>query len=1358
MNPNGAPAGFSSSCQAGAATWGSLAQVAFSFNYQGSTSIATYTSGDGVHAVYWQADGSGMSASTLAVTWSWYSGSTAVHFDMIFNGTHNWSANPASNQFDIQTVALHEFGHALGLGHSNVAGAVMYPSVGAGVVKRSPTADDISGAAAQYPSGTGSAPGMASQIAPSGTISSTTPTYTWNAVSGATSYELLVHPSGQPNPILSVQNIATTSYSTVTPLPGEASYYWWVRARNAAGTGPWSNTFQFTISAPTPGMPSQISPIGPTSVNPPVLTWNAAANATKYEILVNQINGQANIVTQTNIQGTTFTPANPLPAGFSYYWWVRGWNGTKSGLWSNTVSFSFSTTVLGTPTTIAPTGTISTGTPTFSWNAAANATSYDLLVNQSGGASGIISVNAIVGTSYQHATALPAGSSYAWFVRARNGGAVGSWSASTSFTIQGNGPGVPSTIAPTGTPATNPPAFSWSVAANATSYELRVDQVGGAANYILQGGIAGTAYTPGSAFPSGYSYNWWVRAYNGATAGAWSAQASFTIGAVQPGQSSQIAPTGTVTNQRPTFSWTAAANATNYELWVDRYGVQSKIVYQTGISGTSYTPMIDLPVGSTYAWWVRAWNGGQSGPWSNTVFFNIPAPPPPGMPSLLAPTGTIATTRPSFTWSNANGTTYELWVDRYLVQSKIVYQTGLTGTSYTPGADLPSGADYKWWVRAWVGSTAGPWSNTGSFTVPTNALPPGGVGTPVGASPSGTTTSASPTYSWSAAAGATSYEIRVDEVNGATGVVQASGISGTTYSGGAALRIGATYRWFVRATNGTVTSAWSAALQFQTVYAGTPGMSAITSPTGTIATKRPNFSWTAASNATHYELLSHVQGSSTPFFQQQGITGTSFTSPVDFPNNSYNVWVRAWNGPTYGVWSNTFPFTVYVSPQLAAPVLVAPQGRVTALPVNFSWQAVAGAASYELRADEIGGATNVISQSGIAGTTFQATSGLVSGRQYRWWARAWANGLASPWSASMDFDILTSGLSETVEAGANGWAGTGFWHVVTQGSSPFVQVHGGTRSWWYGRDASGNYDDGAANQGTLTSPPFQVPSNGRLTYWSWEATEGGTVFDVRFVQISTDGGATWTNLLQSSDNSSAWRQVSLSISGYAGQTARLRFSFNTLDWQFNAFRGWYLDDLVVATSLAATTGAYSPAGETDRTRPLFSWPAVDGATHYELKVLEAGVDAIVLERTVTETEYLSESPFLPGKAYSWWVRGYRVEDGNRIESPWSARQEFSVSGEGPPAPVGRAPAGEVDQTATVLFEWSPVPGAHHYELRVSEKEGALDVVSRADLAESSIALPGLAPGKRYLWWVRAVSADGDIVSPWSDALEFSVAK
>jgi len=100
---------------------------------------------------------SGCSGSTLAYTETPISNGWRIRF--CDNWT--WADGPGTiggQTFDIQGTACHEYGHAIGLGHSSASGATMRPSISVGsTAARSITGDDIAGAQCIYGTA-GSAP------------------------------------------------------------------------------------------------------------------------------------------------------------------------------------------------------------------------------------------------------------------------------------------------------------------------------------------------------------------------------------------------------------------------------------------------------------------------------------------------------------------------------------------------------------------------------------------------------------------------------------------------------------------------------------------------------------------------------------------------------------------------------------------------------------------------------------------------------------------------------------------------------------------------------------------------------------------------------------------------------------------------------------------------------------------------------------------------------------------------------------------------------------------------------------------------------------------------------------------------
>ncbi len=98
-------------------------------------------------------------------------------------------------------------------------------------------------------------PGAATLFAPTGTIATMTPTFSWAAVSGATEYLLWVNDASTGAKINITYTAAAVGCGagtgTCTVSPGvtlaHGAALWWILTSNAAGPGPWSTAVGFTV-------------------------------------------------------------------------------------------------------------------------------------------------------------------------------------------------------------------------------------------------------------------------------------------------------------------------------------------------------------------------------------------------------------------------------------------------------------------------------------------------------------------------------------------------------------------------------------------------------------------------------------------------------------------------------------------------------------------------------------------------------------------------------------------------------------------------------------------------------------------------------------------------------------------------------------------------------------------------------------------------------------------------------------------------------------------------------------------------------------------------------------------------------
>lgn len=360
---------------------------------------------------------------------------------------------------------------------------------------------------------------------PTSTTVSPRPQVTWNHIPGALRYDVWVsNLSSGVSQLLRNVNVTSNTFTPPENL-GIGRYRVWVRAIDSLERpGFWSYARDFTINT-APAITSPAPTVVIANSQFPKITWSAVADATRYELWVNNLTtGTALVINKTGVNAlstTSYVSTEGLGSG-TYRIWVRGKNGQgEFGLWSAPITH----TVLAPPVITQPnTGGTFDRTPTFAWTATTGATSYDLWVGNAN-TNAIVLRNQFVTTTQLNApNDMPVGEYRVW-VRAQSGNSYSAWSNPTSFSI-----GLPPKITSATTVGSGnaAPKISWTTISETETYELWVNNAAGV-RVIHFTNLTTATYTSPTNLPSG-TYRIWVRAVSrmGETT-AWSTPVNLTI-------------------------------------------------------------------------------------------------------------------------------------------------------------------------------------------------------------------------------------------------------------------------------------------------------------------------------------------------------------------------------------------------------------------------------------------------------------------------------------------------------------------------------------------------------------------------------------------------------------------------------------------------------------------------------------------------------------------------------------------------------------------------------------------------------------------------------------------------------------
>jgi hypothetical protein len=630
---------------------------------------------------------------------------------------------------------------------------------------------------------------------------------------------------------------------------------------------------------------------------------------------------------------------------------------------------------------------------------------------------------------------------------------------------------------------------------------------------------------------------------------------------------------------------------------------------------------------------------------------------PPTKPVVSRPFPVTTDLTPTITWQGSPAK-YGLKVDKVVVVSNVITSrtnvinlSNLTSTSYTPSSNLAIGR-YEVTVTSTNGSGTTT-SNLYYFDITQLNL----------TTPTGSTFDTTPVFNWGAVAGTSRYDVWVNQTAPTfkNQVIRNQFVPTNSYESPTTLGQG-TYTWWVRAYDADgVAGAWSSSKTF------TIDRATITSPAKVTLNTKPTFIWTNL-GAPRYELWVNQAGGTEKIIYKNALTTNSFTATTALPNGTYDVWVRplAADGEA-GLWSLGYRFQMDYR---VGPVTFSPVGVTTDTTPTFTWQAIDGAANYDLFVNNTTtGVSQVIRRivaqvNGVTNITYTSSTALKAGN-YRWWVQAINSaGARTAWSSSRDFQIPVPSFFTP--------------QGVQTTSTPLFS--------WSGVAEFATYDLWVDNISTGVNQVIRVQGLTNKFYAPTLPLEDGQF-------------RAWVRGFDQDGKPSEWSAFS---------------------------------DFTVSAAISNAPITLTPKTTIVDNTPTFMWTGVSNAARYEILVKdmsENGQPTVLNIKTIVGTSYTTTATLAPNRNYRWWVRAITSNNEN---GPWSQPQDFRVVSSELPIPSDPAGPIESNQLASVVLTAYAENGFNDGFLSVSAHpvgtvlqvtpEAAADLLAASD-AVTEVAQP-----------------------------------
>ncbi len=1217
---------------------------------------------------------------------------------------------------------------------------------------------------------------------PSGVVATAVSTseidLTWNAVAGATGYDV-ERSTGSGGPYTIVGTPTSATFAD-TGLSAATAYFYVIKATATSLKSALSSEVSATTLLASP------TGVGASAASPSEidLTWTAVSGATSY--VVERATTSGGPYTTIGSPTSAHFASTGLAAATTYYYVVEAVDASGTSGPSGEAS---ATTQLAAPSGIVATA-VSTSEIDLTWGAVSGATGY--IVQRATTSGGPYTTVATPASASFADTGLASATTYYYVVKATAPSVTsGASTQASATTVLGAPAGVVATAL-----SSSSIQVTWSAVSGATGYIVQRATTSGGP-YTTVGSPTSPTFTDSGLAPV-TTYYYVVEATNGPGNSLDSSEVSACT--------LPTAPVGVlatpISSSEIDLTWLPVTGATGYS------------VLRATSSGGPYTA-VGTPTATTFA------NTGLSA--STTYYYVVKATIGPvssavssevsGLTLPAAPTGVVASaispTEIDLAWSPVSGATGYVVLRATSSGGPFITVGSPTSASFA-NTGLSPATTYYYVVQATNGSGNSASSSTVSATTQ--------LGTPTGVVATAISTSEID-LTWSAVTGATGYVVERATTSG--GPYTTVGSPTTASFANTGLSAATAYYFVVKATAGAVSSGLSGEVSALTLPATPSGLAA-----NAVSPSEIDLSWTAASGATGYLVL-RATSSGGPYTAVGSPTSASFASTGLSAATTYFFEVKAVDASG----SSAASSPVSASTPLAAPTGVV-ASTVSPTEIDLAWSPVSGATGYVVqRSSTSGGPYTTV---GSPASASFANTGLSAASTYYYVVKATAGAVSSALSSEVSATTSLAAPAAVVATAVSSseidltWSAvTGATGYVVQRSStsggPYTTVGSpasasfantglsAASTYYYVVKATAGAVSSALSSEVSATTSLAAPAGVVATAVSsseidltWSAVTGATGYVVErgttsggpytavgspastsFANTGLSSGATYFYVVKATAgavSSALSSEVSaLTLPAAPSGVSATAVSSSEIDLTWNAVSGASGYVVLRATSSGGpfvsvgspTSASFASAGLSPATAYYFAVQATDASGNSASSATVSTTTLLAAPTGVVATPASASEVDLSWNAVSG-ATGYVVLRGSTSGGPYTtvgtptttafantglsaATTYFYVvkatggsvtsaaSSEASALTMPAAPSGVVAtavSSSEIDLVWTPVPGATSYVvLRATSSGGPYTAVGTPTSA--GFASTGLSPGTSYFYVVEATDGSGN---------------